>query len=220
MPTTINFTSLKTDVTRYLQRGGSATTDPIVFDQIPRLINGAERKLAQVLKLLGQIEVLNSNLQAGNPIVAKPDRWRKTISLMYGSGTDQNTRTPLFERSLEFMTSYWVDPTVTDADNPPLYYGDIDYQHWYIAPTPVVNAPLRVVLYCQPPLLDDSNETNFWTDYCGNGLLYGSLLEATPFLKDDGRLNTWGALWQQEIQTLSGQDLSRILDRAAEREAP
>lgn len=222
MPTTVNFTSLTTDIQRYLQRGGSAITDPIVFDQIPRLINAAERKLAQSLKLLGQIEVLTdlNGLVSGNPYVSKPDRWRKTISIAYGTGTTQNTRKQLFERSYEFCQAYWPDRSATDASNPPEYYSDIDYQHWFISPTPDQNYPVEWTLYCQPPLLDDSNQTNFWTDYTPNALLYGGLLEAAPFLKDDARLQTWGGLWQGEIASLSGQDLQRILDRSAERDAP
>lgn len=222
MPTTVNFTSLTTDVTRYLQRGGSATTDPIVFDQIPRLINGAERKLAQVLKILGQIEVLTSvvGLQSGNPYITKPDRWRKTVSMTYGTGTDKNNRKQLFERSYEYCQAYWPNRATTDVNNPPEFYSDVDYQHWFVSPTPDQDYPSELVLYMQPPLLDAVNQTNFWTDYASNALLYGALLEATPFLKDDTRIQTWGTFWQGEIASLSGQDLQRILDRAAERDAP
>jgi hypothetical protein len=223
MPTTVNFTSLKSDISNYLERGGSVQTDPTVFNQIPRLINAAERKLAQVLKLLGQIEVLSdspSGLQSGQPIISKPDRWRQTISISYGTGTDLNTRKQLFPRSYEYCTAYWPDRTATDSNNPPAFYCDIDYQHWMVSPTPDQDYPLEVLAYCQPPLLDSTNQTNFFTDYTPNALLYGALLEATPFLKDDPRLQTWSGMWGQEIQTLSGQDLQRILDRSAQRKAP
>lgn len=218
MPTNVTYTSLFQDVTRYLERGGSALTDPTVHDQIPRLINAAERKLAQELKLLGQIEVLTTTLQTGVAIIAKPDRWRQTISMFYGTGTTQNTRTRLFSRSYEFLTTYWPDRSVSDADNPPLYYAeDYQYAHWLIGPTPDQNYPLEVSCYMQPPLLDDSNQTNFWTDYTPNALLYGTLLEATPFLKDDPRLQVWGQQWERDLASLGNQDLQRKMDRAAER---
>src|SRR3954464_9238066 len=99
MPTTVTYTSLFQDITNYIERGGSVATDATVFNQIPRLINAAERKLAQVLKLQGQIEVLvdaPAGLQIGNSVVTKPDRWRQTVSMNYGAGTDKNTRTSLF----------------------------------------------------------------------------------------------------------------------------
>lgn len=223
MPTTVNFTSLLNDMSVYLERGGSATTDTTVFNQLPRLINAAERKLCQDLKLLGQIETLVDNpagLQSSNPIVTKPDRWRQTISMVYGTGTNQNTRTPLFARSKEYCESYWPDQSVSDANNPPRFYAEADYQHWLISPTPDQDYPLIVTAYFQPPLLDSTNQNNFWTEYTPNALLYGALVEATPFLKDDSRLTVWTGMWQQEMATLGAQDLQRVLDRAAVRKAP
>lgn len=220
MPTTVNFTSLMSDMAVNLERGGSATTDLTVFNQLPRLINAAERKLAQVLKILGQIEILTDSpagLQVSNPIVSKPDRWRQTVSIVYGSGDNLSRRTPLFPRSKEYCEAYWPDRSLIDPNNPPLFYAEMDYQHWLISPTPDQNYPLEITAYFQPPLLDQQNQDNFWTAYCPNALLYGALLEATPFLKDDPRLQTWGNNWQIEMQTLGGQDLQRILDRAAER---
>lgn len=223
MPTTVNYTSLFNDIVAYMERGGSAVTDPTVNAQIPRLINAAERKLAQDLKLLGQIETLvdsPSGLQLSNPIVTKPDRWRGTISMVYGAGPTFNTRTPLFPRAKEYIETYWPDQSMTDSNNPPKYYAELDYQHWLIGPTPDQNYPLQITVYCQPPLLDSVNQTNFWTDYTPNALEYGAMLETALFLKDDARIQTFGTLWQGELTALGAQDLQRMLDRAAERKAP
>lgn len=220
MATTVNYTSLISDLQNYLERGGSDVTDAAVYDQLPRLINAAERKLAQMLKLLGQIEVLvdaPAGLQSGNAIVTKPDRWRATVNMNYGSGPTFNNRTFLFPRSLEYIYSYWPDRSATDAANPPAFYADYDLSHWLIGPTPDQNYPLEIVCYMQPVLLDDANQTNFWTDYCPNALLYGALCEAEPFLKDDARLAMWQQMWQLELQMLGTQDLQRMMDRAAER---
>lgn len=219
MATYLTFTTLFADMQRYLERGGSALTDPQVFAQIPRLINGAERKIMQVLKLQGTIEVLvdPTGLGINQPVIPKPDRWRQTISMNFGTGSPQNTRTPLFPRSYEYCRSYWSDDTQTSQ---PEFYADYDYQHWLIVPTPDQNYPLEIMSYMQPPLLDDTNQTNFFTDYTPNMLLYGSLLEAAPFLKDDPRVATWKDFWELELSTLVPQDLQKILDRSAERNKP
>ena len=222
MATNLTFTSLVADLQNYIERGGSALSDPTVFAQLPRLINLAERKLANALKLQGQIEVLvdaPAGLQAGNPIVSKPDRWRATISVNYGSGPSQNSRTFLYPRSYEYACSYWPDRSQTDPNFPPAFYADVDINHWLISPTPDQNYPLEILAYFLPPLLDNSNQENFWTELCPALLLYGSLLEAEPFLKDDARVQTWGTMYQQEIATLSAQDLQRQMDRAAQRKA-
>jgi len=222
MPTYVNYTSLVSDVTNYIERGQSAVTDATVYNQIPRLINAAERKLAQALKLLGQIEVLTdspSGLQINNPIVTKPDRWRGTVSMFYGGGAQKNTRTPLYPRSYEYCRTYWPDSTIVDPGQPPLFYSEMQYSHWLITPTPPDNYPLEIVAYMQPSLLDDGNQENFWSIYTPNLLLYGALLEAAPFLKGDERIPVWQGFWDREVAMLNGQDLQREMDRAAVRKA-
>ncbi len=216
MSTSVNFTSLLNDLAVYLERGQSSTTDPTVFAQLPRLINATERKIAQYLKLLGQIEPLVDpvGLQANNPVITKPDRWRSTVSMSFGTGATQNSRKPLFPRSYEYCRAYWPDDSLTDE---PKFYADYDLTHFLIVPTPAVTAPLEAIFYMQPQLLDVSNQTNFFTNYTPNCLLYGSLLEATPFLKDDPRIPVWQGMWDRDLQTLQLQDMQRILDRTQQR---
>lgn len=223
MATYVNYTSLVADVSNYIERGQNSITDPTVCNQIPRLINAAERKLAQALKLLGQIEVLvdsPAGLQINNPIVTKPDRWRQTVSMNYGTGASNNARSPLFPRDYEYCRNYWPDSTVTDTAQSPLFYAEMDYGHWLIAPTPPANFPLEIIAYMQPALLDPGNENNFWTVYTPNLLLYGALLEAAPFLKGDERIPVWQGFWDRELAMLNGQDLQREMDRAAQRKNP
>lgn len=221
MPTNMTFDTLIQDMQNYLERGGSLATDPTVFQQLPRLVNQAERRLADLLKLQGQIEVLTgappNGLQSGAAVMAKPDRWRGTVSFWYGTGATQNTRTILLPRSYEFVTTYWPDRTVTDPANPPAFYADYNLQHWIIAPTPDQAYPFEVLCYMMPVPLDVQNQTNFWTNYTPALLLYSALIEAEPFLKDDPRLATWKQMQAEELQSLNSQDLQRIMDRAAQR---
>lgn len=220
MATNVNYTSLFNDITVYLERGGSAISDPTVHAQIPRLINAAERKLAQVTKLQGAIEVLvdaPSGLTEGVSVITKPDRWRASVSLNYGSGTDKNNRTPLFPRSLEYARFYWPNATLTAA---PKFYSDYDLNHWLVVPTPDDDYPLEIIAYMQPALLSEENQNNFWTEMTPNLILYGSLLEAVPFLKDRDDVPMWKAYWDQEIATLDVQDAMKEFDRAAIRSRP
>ena len=65
MATTMTFATLKEDVQRYLERGATLASDPIVFEQIPRLINLAERRIARELKVQGFINVVTTTLNQG-----------------------------------------------------------------------------------------------------------------------------------------------------------
>lgn len=211
----MTFTSLQEDMRRYLERG--ALVDTEVYEQLPSLINLAERAIATELKFQGFINVVVTSLVAGTSVYEKPDRWRQTVSMNFGTGEDNDTRQPLFARSYEYSRAYWPDSTVRAQ---PEFYSDYDYQHWLITPTPDAAYPIEIIYYQQPPLLDDTNQTNWLTDYAPNALLYRALLEATPFLKNDERIPVWTSMYSQQMQAINTQDLQKIVDRAATRKLP
>ena len=212
MPAQMTFTSLQQDVRRYLERG--SVTDPIVYDQLPRLITLAERRIARELKIQGFQTVVNTTLQAGLAVYPKPDRWRDTISMNVGTGANYNTHSPIFTRSYEYVRSYWPNETETGT---PIFYADYNYSNWIFAPTPDANYPLEVLYYELPPLLDDTNQTNWLTEFAPNILLYGVLVEATPFVKDDERVQLWQAYYDRALAAINGEDLQKIMDRSVNR---
>jgi hypothetical protein len=203
----MTFDSLQQDVRRYLERGFTAESDLYVYEQIPRLITLAERRIARQLKLQGFLRYVQTALAAGVSVYQKPDRWRDTVSMTLNGQ-------PIFVRSYEYLRSYWPDPAATGT---PEFYTDYDYNHWRIVPTPAATGTLEVSYYELPALLDDSNTTNWLTEYAPNLLLYATLLEASPFLKNDERVATWQAFYQEAAQALTGEDMSKILDRTAVR---
>jgi hypothetical protein len=214
MATTMTFTTLQEDVRRYLERGNSYASDPVVYEQIPRLINLAERRISRELKVQGFINVVTGTLAVGQAVYPKPDRWRDTVSVNIGTGTQNNTRKVVFARAYEYLLSYWPDRTATEE---PIFYSDYDYNHWLIAPTPDAEYPFEILYYEIPPLLDDVIQTNWLTDFAPQLLLYGTLLEATPFLKNDERIPVWQQMYDRAAAMLNGEDLAKILDRSAVR---
>ena len=208
MAYSMTYDSLLTDVRRYLERGFTEESDQIVYDQLPRLITLGERRIARELKIQGFIRAVQTPLQAGVAVYLKPDRWRDTISMTVAGS-------PIFARSYEYCRSYWPDEAETGA---PQFYADYDYQHWIFAPTPDAAYPMEVLYYELPPLLDDVNQTNWLTEFAPNVLLYGVLVEATPFIKDDQRVQLWQGYYDRAISALNGEDLQKIMDRSAARQ--
>jgi hypothetical protein len=203
----MTFSSLQDDTRRYLERGFTAQDDPYVYEQLPRLINMAERRIARELKLQGFIKAVTTPIVVGQSTYQKPDRWRETISIRVAGE-------PLFARSYEYCRSYWPDDALTAT---PEFYADYNYQNWLIAPTPNASALMEVLYYEQPQLLDEANEVNWMTAYIPNLLQYAVLLEASPFIKNDERIATWQAAYDRAAQAIDGEDLKKILDRAASR---
>lgn len=214
MSTTMTFDSLQQDVRRYLERGATLASDAVVYEQIPRLINLAERRISRELKIQGFINVVTGTMSIGQSVYDKPDRWRDTVSINIGTGANNNTRQPLYARSYEYCRSYWPDESQTEE---PLFYADYDYTHWLISPTPDEAYPFEILYYQLPPLLDDETQTNWITEYAPQVLLYATLLEATPFLKNDERISVWQQMYDRAASTLNGEDVAKIIDRTAVR---
>ena len=66
------------------------------------------------------------------------------------------------------------------------------------------------------PLASD-NQTNWLTEFAPQLLLYRTLLELTPFLKNDARIPVWQQMYDRAAAMINGEDLAKILDRAAVR---
>lgn len=214
MATTMTFATLQQDVQRYLERGATSAADPIVHSQIPRLINLAERRIARELKVQGFIAVVTTTLVPGQSVYDKPDRWRDTVSINIGTGANNAERKTLFPRSYEYLRTFWPNGEQTAE---PEFYSEYDYSHWLLAPTPDAAYPAEILYYELPPLLDENTQTNWLTEYAPQLLLYGTLLEATPFLKNDDRIGTWQQFYDRAAAMLNGEDLAKIFDRAATR---
>jgi hypothetical protein len=213
MAVSMTFNSLLEDMRKYLERG--TAVDPSVFEQLPSLINLAERELANRLKILGFVRVVTDTLGVGQSVVPKPDRWRDTISINIGVGTEQ-VRTQIFARSYEYCRTFHPDEDVTAQ---PKFYADYDYFNWLFAPSANFAYPFEVNYWELPALLDDTNQTNWTTDFAPNSLLHGALLQATPFLKNDERIPIWEAIYEKDVAILEAQDMKRIIDRNVTRES-
>lgn len=212
--TGMTFSELEGDVRRYLERGFSVATDPLVYEQIPRLITLAERRCAVDLKIQGFLVVTTAMMQAGLSVYPKPDRWRMTVSINFGIGTGNNTRTPMFPRSYEYIRNYWPNETLQGQ---PKFYADYNYSNWLFGPTPEEAYPYEVIYYELPALLSTANQTNWLTQYAPQMLLYATLLEATPFLKNDERVPVWQGMYTDARNAINQEDLRKIIDRSTAR---
>ena len=197
------YDNLTSTIYQYWERNDTA-----VVNQVPVAISLCEYEIAQQIKTLGQLNVAESTLTAGNPVVAKPARWRKTVSMKYtdASGNKQ----PIYLRKYEYLTAYWPNNTNTA---PPIYYADYDYDHWYLSPTPDQSYDFEVLFYERILPLSSTNQTNWLTQNAPNALLFGTLLQMTPFLKNDTRIPTWQQMYQNALNMLKSEDITRVGDR-------
>ena len=200
----MTYDSLVDDISTYLER-----TDAATLAKIPTFIMLAEQVIASQIKFLGNLTVQTSAMVASQNIVDKPARWHKTVSM---NVTVAGQRYPVLLRKYEYLREYWPDPAETSV---PKFYCDYDYTHWLVAPTPASAHNFEVLYYERIQPLDSSNQTNWFTIYAPQALLYGTLLQAMPFLKNDERTPLWQAQYDQIMQTLMAEDKLRMADRQA-----
>lgn len=209
----MTFDSLQATVRKYIERGDP--DDDIVYEMLPQLINAAERNIAIDLNVTGIRDTVSSAMTAGTSVYQKPVGWRRTVSINFGTGAGNATRTALFPRSYEYCRSYWPDESQTDV---PKFYAEYSDEYMLITPTPAANYPFELVYYVKPPLLDSTNQTNWITESWPNLLLYATLREVAPFMKEDQRMATWDSMYQQLLGKITADDLRKIVDRSVTRQ--
>ena len=157
----MTYDSLVDDISTYLER-----TDQATLDKIPTFIMLAEQVLAAEIKFLGNLTVQQSTMVASQAVIDKPARWHKTVSM---NVVVAGERRPVLLRKYEYLREYWPDPTDTDV---PKFYCDYDYTHWLVAPTPASAYNFEVLYYERLQPLDSSNQTNWFTFYAPQAMLY------------------------------------------------
>lgn len=207
----MTYNTLVNEVLDYLNRA-----DATVVANVPNFIYQAEQRIARESKTLGIESYVVSTFIPGTAVYAKPSLWRRNLSLNYGVGTNNNTRTQIYLRTYELSIQLWPDRTKTQ---PPQYYCDYGYSNFLVFPTPDLAYPFEFCFLALPDPISITNQTNWLTNYAPDALLYGTLLEAIPFLKDDERVPVWQQYFDRALKSINDQDDQRVLDRASNRGA-
>lgn len=203
------YNSLLTSLQAYLQRYGT-----LIIDNIPSWIALAQIRIPREMKILGFRQEASGTFNGTTlttGIMQKPSDWRKTIAFYVGTGTDNNTHTPVFLRDYSYIRTVYPDASVTGT---PRFYGDAAYNYWLVQPTPTA-IPYKIPYFGTLTQLDDTTQTNWLTENAPDLLLYGSLLEAMPFIKTDERIPVWQAAFDRAKVALQTMEIEGKLDVAA-----
>ena len=198
----MTYTSLVADILNYCERN-----DQPFVDQVPQFIALAESRIAIEDKPLGFLRTVTGGLNG--PVLAKPERWRRTKSLSIVVG---GSKRYLKLRSYEYCRTYWPDASITGT---PEYYCDYDYEHFLIVGSPDDQYSFELQYYDLPTPLSDVNQTSWTTQYAPQLLLYGALMEAMPFLKTSERIPEFQGLYDRALQALIKEDSIRVVDASA-----
>ena len=193
----MTYDSLVLNVQQFMERN-----DPDFVAQIPNLIALAESNIAAELKTFLQLTVVETTLATNQVVLAKPARWRKTVSMKVNGQ-------PMLIRSQDYVAQYQ-----SESDNgKPLYYADYDYTNWAFAPKPDATYPVEIIYYSEIQPLDAQNQQNLFTAIAPQAMLYGTLVQAQGYLKALDKLQMWKGYYTDALAALKKEDNSRRVDR-------
>jgi hypothetical protein len=177
------FAGLKATIADYLNRDDLTAI-------IPSFITIAEAKFNRKLRVRQMITRAEGQIETA--FFAYPADWLETKEFQLN--TNPITR-------LKFVTEAQGDElkaTRYTTVGTPVYYTITGSQLEFI-PTPDTTYSAELTYYAKIPALSDSNTSNWLLAYAPDLYLYGALIEATPYLKDDERLPVWSQMYVNSL---------------------
>lgn len=185
-----NYTALQASVASYLGRNDLSAV-------IPDFISFAETRLSRDLRTRLMLKTATAPTVAADARVALPTDFLEIRDLF----VQGNPRMPVTYLS----PSAFTRNARADESGLPVFYTILESEI-LLAPKPDTVYTIEVLYYGKPVVLSNANPSNVFLVNYPDALLYGSLLEAEPYLINDARSQTWAALFDRAIKNISDSD--------------
>jgi hypothetical protein len=184
------YTELKTSIADWLNRTDLTTT-------IPDFISLAEAQIERQLRTRQMLT--RTTLTIAAEFVSTPADFLEIRALKL---TSTNPITPL-----TFMTMDSLDEqsTIDIGSGRPKYFTVVGSEFRFV-PTPDASYTSEIVYFTKLSKLSSSVSTNFLLTSSPDAYLYGSLLQAAPYLQDDARIPVWTTLYERALSDLQVTD--------------
>jgi hypothetical protein len=185
-----NYTDLQSTIADYLARTDLTT-------QIPLFIQLAENRLRRDLRLRQMIKVVITTTTASDSTVALPSDFLEMRDIHIETNPIQ---TVIYQNPSNFFRN-----TNVTVGGMPSYY-TVTGSEFQFAPVPDSAYTLKMIYYAAPTYLSSSVSSNVFLATCPDLLLYAALGEAEPYLMNDARTQTWAALYDRGLTSLTISD--------------
>lgn len=190
-----DYTSLQAAAIEYLARDQDTT----LAARVPTLIQFFEAKMNRSL-FVPQMEQRSTtavNTASTDPeFISLPSDFQSMRRVRL-SGVTGKPR-------LAFFSQTQIDDYRYSNDNvtgQPVYF-TISGSEMELAPTPNENYAIEMVYRKNIPALS-SNSTNWLLTLAPDLYLYGALMEAAPYMKEDGRIQVWASGYAEALSELN-----------------
>ena len=175
---------LKTAVSSWLHRSDLTAN-------VPDFIAMAEWRVARDLRVQQLITTSSVTISAAGNSVALPSGFLELVNCQIASGAE-----------LSYVPPDTID-RISGAGTPWVY--TLLGQNIQVGPSWTAGGNLSLSYYKKETQLSDSTTTNWYITNVPDALLYGSLLEASPFLLADTRIDVWQRFYDRSIGNINRQ---------------
>ena len=183
-----SYATLQTAISDYLEREDLATF-------IPNFIQNCEGKLYRDVKLRDMETALNATVASG--VIAVPTRY---LELKYAYVDQSPVRTLKVVSVQDIYEQYPVRDSAT-----PIVMAR-EGSNFIFGPVPADNVVIKGLYYqYYAPLR--TTDPNWYITNAPQVLLYGSLIEAEPFLRNDERIQLWRSYYDEAVGLLKREAL-------------
>jgi len=186
------YTELKASLADWLNR-----TD--LTSAIADFISLAEAQMERQLRTRQMIVRATASFAAAAEYGTVPDDFLETKSIKL----DTNPVTSLSFQTIEAMDQ--LSNTTYLSSGKPLYFTVVGNQ-FRLLPIPDGAYTAELVYYAKLTKLSSTVATNFLLTQAPDVYLYGSLLQAAPYLQDDARISVWSSLYAAGLEQLQVAD--------------
>ena len=173
-------------------------------NEIDKFIDLAELRISRDVITPEFKRKVTSAFTANDPFLTMPT---DLVTLDHFQVIDSNVRTMLQLKSDEYITQFWPNRTSTGV---PRYYTYFDTSTIYVAPTPSSNLSIELSYKRRLPALSDSNTSNFLTTGAYDALLYGCLIEASLFNRNDKLVQYYTELYKKAVADVNREQNQKL----------
>ena len=184
------YSDLQTSIANYLARSDLTSI-------IPDFITLAENRLRRELRIRQMLKSVTTSTVSGDATVELPSDFLEIRDFVVMTN-------PIQPLSYSSPSSLSNDLRTSEVGVPLSY--TILASEFQLAPAPDGIYTLKMLYFAAPPYLSSSNASNVFLNVAPDGLLYGALVEAEPYLMNDARINTWGSMYDRAISSLIKSD--------------
>lgn len=153
-------------------------------DNIPNFVQQAEERIFNSVQLLDLRRNVVGNFTAGNPYLKTPTDFLAVYSLAVKDGTGRYHF--LIDKDVNFIREAYPDPTSMGL---PRHYALFDENTFIIGPAPDTAYEVELHQFYYPESIVTAGSTWLGDNY-PSVLLYGSLVQASIYMKGDGDVTT------------------------------